>query len=101
VTVKKDNYVPFRLSRSKMKTYRRLETAIPESEFTLSAFGLPEPKTVPERSFDLPGGGDYPLTARIPPPTKQLALLWIVLGYLLLAALTAIVYRRYRSSNEE
>lgn len=73
VTDKTADYEPWRYSGSEIIEYTRSATPFPEAEFTLAAFGLPEPKTIPPSSGvrGIPGGDGSSINyiSRSPPPS--------------------------------
>jgi hypothetical protein len=56
-TDRTSNYTPWRYHRIEVLEYHRLPGPPPDQEFTLSAFGLPEPRSLPD---DAAGSGSGP-----------------------------------------
>jgi hypothetical protein len=90
-TSKRTGSLPWRESKWVVSEYSK--TTPEEREFTVSYYGLPEPKTIPE---DLPRSlGSEPEWA--PPPEVRRSWLWLWLliagGVLLIGAICALRYR--------
>ena len=92
-------YKPWRMVRHEITEWRRLPSGTLGKEFTLSGYGLPEPKSVPkEEEIGPTGVDDINYRAIGLPPIKPASntWLWVVLAVVILIAGAA--YIRYRRS---
>jgi hypothetical protein len=94
MATKRSEWVPWRRMRYDVAEYRKLTSPLPEQAFTLSHYGLPEPKTISPDSPRAPAG--EATNNPVPPPESRRSWLWLWLIIAAVILTAAIVYVRYR-----